>query len=163
MTDFKDKLNELYKKQVEVDKFIKDARALLVSLKVHALKVGKNSDFTSSRFLRGNFLGNILRSNKNKNVNKNIGRVQDEILHFHKNLLIFDEKLASMIHLPSLTSDYYPVAGKISDIGFRMKLRLKEEDIRKAQRSVEKILRRLIAQKKKIAYDIKIIKDKKDL
>lgn len=163
MTDFKDTLNKLNKKQVEVDNFIKEARALLVSLKVYAIKVGKNADFTASRFLRGNFLGNALRSKKNNNVNKNIARVQDELLFFQKKLLLFDEKLAKSIHLPSLTSDYYPVGGKLSDIGFRMKLRLKEEDIRKTQRSMEKILRRLVVERKKIAYDIKKIKENIDL
>ena len=158
-----EKLNELYKRQVEVDKYIKDARKIYNDILISSRRVGKSSDFTGKKFLRGNILGDFLRANKNHNANKSIGRIQEELLDFHSNLLLFDEKLANKLYLPSKVSEYSNINGKIADIAFRSKLRMKEVDISKSARSVQKVLMKLLSEKRKIAYDIRKIKEYKDL
>ena len=51
-----EKLNELYKRQVEVDKYIKDARKIYNDILISSRRVGKSSDFTGKKFL-----GNVSR------------------------------------------------------------------------------------------------------
>ena len=104
-----------------------------------------------------------MRGNKAHSVNKNLDRSQKAILDFHRGLLLFDEKLAAMVYLPSKISEYSDINGKIADIAFRTNIRMKELDINKAARSIEKIIRRLEAQSRKYAYEIKKYQELKEL
>lgn len=163
MTETRLKVEELNKNKIQVDKMIIKARSVLRLLETTSRKVGAKSDFTGKKFLRGNFLGDFLRGNKAHSVNKNLDRIQQALLDFHRDLLLFDENLAAMVYLPSKISEYSDIDGKLADIAFRTNIRMKELDINKARRSIEKIIRRLEAQSRKYAYDIKKYKELKEL
>ena len=108
----------------------KDVESLLARAES---KINGKYDFSSHQVLRGNFLGNLLRGNKVSAVNNNIDRAQQALLDFHANLLLFDEKLANKISLPSKMSEF---------------------DITKAKRSMQAIVRRLESERKKAFYEI---------
>ncbi len=163
MTETRLKMEEVNKNKIQVDKMIIKARSVLRLLNTTGRKVGSKSDFTGLNILRGNFLGNFMRGNKAHSVNKNLDRSQKAILDFHRDLLLFDEKLAAMVYLPSKISEYSDINGKIADIAFRTNIRMKELDINKAARSIEKIIRRLEAQSRKYAYEIKKYQELKEL
>lgn len=129
----------------------KDVESLLARAES---KINGKYDFSSHQVLRGNFLGNLLRGNKVSAVNNNIDRAQQALLDFHANILLFDEKLANKISLPSKMSEFSSANGKGSDIAIRTNMRLKEFDITKAKRTMQTIIRRLESERKKAAYEI---------
>ena len=95
-----------------------------------------------------------MRGNKVSSVNSNVDRAQRAILDFHANLLLFDEKLANKVSLPSKMSEFSSANGKPSDIAIRTNMRLKEFDITKSKRNIQSIIRRLESEKKKATYEI---------
>lgn len=163
MTELRTKYENISKNKVKTDKMIIKAKSVLRLLRTVEIKVRQKSDFTSLSLLRGNLVGNLIRSSKLSSVNKNLDKSQEAILNLHRDLLIFDENLAKILYLPTKITQYSTVRGKLADIAFRTNLRLKAKDISKAKRSVEKIIRRLEATSRRYAYDIKKYQELKEL
>lgn len=153
MANFNDKNN--YKLRLkEIESLILKAKDVFRDLEVSEKKIGKKYNFSANSLLRGNFFGNLIRSNKVNLVNSNIDRCQQALLDFHSDLLLFDEFLADKLILPSKMSEFSQANGKFSDIAIRTNMRLKEFDLRKAKRSLETIIRRLEGERKKVLYEI---------
>ena len=140
--DYKLKLNQ-------VEDLLRQAKDVENLLARAESKINGKYDFSSHQVLRGNFLGNKVSA-----VNNNIDRAQQALLDFHANILLFDEKLANKISLPSKMSEFSSANGKGSDIAIRTNMRLKEFDITKAKRTMQTIIRRLESERKKAAYEI---------
>lgn len=137
-----------------VEALLREAKDVESQLQRAEKKVDGKYDYPSHGLLRGNFLGNFLRGNRVSAVNNNVDRAQQALLDFHANLLLFDERLANKISLPSKMSEFSSAEGKASDIAVRTNMRLKEFDITKSKRNIQSIIRRLESEKKKVTYEI---------
>lgn len=138
----------------QIEALLRQAKDLENLLKRAEKKIDGKYDYPSNGLFRGNFFANFLRGNKVNAINNNVDRAQQAILDFHANLLLFDEKLANKISLPSKMSEFSSANGKASDIAIRTNMRLKEFDLTKSKRTIQTIIRRLESEKKKAAYEI---------
>ena len=138
----------------QVESLLRQAKDVFNQLDRAERKIDSKYDYSSHEALRGNFLGNFLRGNKVSAVNSNIDRAQQALLDFHANLLLFDERLANKISLPSKMSEFSSANSKPSDVAIKTNMRFKQFDITKSKRTVQTIIRRLEAEKKKIVYVI---------
>ena len=138
----------------QVKSLLREAKDALYQLERSERKIENKYNYPTHGALRGNFFGNFLRGNKVSQVNSNVDRAQQALLDFHANLLLFDEKLANKISLPSKMSEFSSANCKASDIAIRTNMRLKQFDITKAKRSLQTVIRRLESEEKKVYYDI---------
>ncbi|WP_297280963.1 hypothetical protein [uncultured Anaerococcus sp.] len=138
----------------QVESLLRQAKDVFNLLDRAERKIDGKYDYPSHQALRGNFLGNFLRGNKVSAINSNIDRSQQALLDFHANLVLFDERLANKISLPSKMSEFSSANGKTSDIAIRTNMRFKEFDVTKSKRSMQTIIRRLESEKKKALYEI---------
>ena len=138
----------------EIESLLREAKDVESLLQRAEKKIDSKYEYSTHQALRGNFIGNFLRGNKVSSVNSNVDRAQRAILDFHANLLLFDEKLANKVSLPSKMSEFSSANGKPSDIAIRTNMRLKEFDITKSKRNIQSIIRRLESEKKKATYEI---------
>lgn len=150
-----EKIIDLEKQILKTDKIIQEAR------KVRSLIINcyKNLDdkytYSTSKFLRGNIFGDIMRKSRVKSINNNIGKVQDALLKFEADLLVFDKDLANDLKLPSKMQGYGRVDGKFSDISLRTDMRFRQFDVAKSLRNLDVVIKRLLASRKRMAYDLK--------
>ena len=138
----------------QIENLLRQAKDVESQLQRAEKKIDGKYDYPSHGLLRGNFFGNFLRGNKVSAVNNNVDRAQQALLDFHANLLLFDERLANKISLPSKMSEFSSANGKASDIAIRTNMRLKEFDLTKSKRTIQTIIRRLESERKKAAYEI---------
>ncbi|MDY2919607.1 MAG: hypothetical protein SOU08_08250 [Anaerococcus sp.] len=156
-----DKKEKLIKEKDKIDKFIKEIRSIIRNVEVYGRKVRDLSSVPGLDILRGNFVGNSLRHSKHSKVNKNIDRVQAEILDFRTKLMLYDKDLAKSLTLPTKLTGFEEVNSKLSDIVFRTNIRLKEVDINKAKNNLVKVFRKLVTKRKNINYELKKLKEEK--
>lgn len=138
----------------QIEDLLIEAKEVFSQLDRAEKKINKKYDYTTHGALRGGFLGNFIRGNRVSAVNSNIDRSQEALLNFHSNLLLFDQRLANKINLPSKMSEFSSANGKASDIAIRTNMRLKGFDVTKSKRSMEAIIRRLESERKKACYEI---------
>ena len=138
----------------QIEDLLIEAKEVFSQLERAEKKINKKYDYTTHGALRGGFLGNFIRGNRVSAVNSNIDRSQEALLNFHSNLLLFDQRLANKINLPSKMSEFSSANGKASDIAIRTNMRLKGFDVTKSKRSIEAIIRRLESERKKVCYEI---------
>lgn len=143
-----------------IEDLLIEAKEVFSQLERAEKKINKKYDYTTHGALRGGFLGNFIRGNRVSAVNSNIDRSQEALLNFHSNLLLFDQRLANKINLPSKMSEFSSANGKASDIAIRTNMRLKQFDITKAKRSLQTVIRRLESEEKKFTT---ILQKKKSL
>ena len=138
----------------QVESLLRESKDVFNQLDRAERKIDGKYEYSSHQALRGNFLGNFLRGNKVSAVNNNIDRSQQALLDLHAKLLLFDEKLANKISLPSKMSEFSSADSKASDVAIRTNMRFKEFDITRSKRTVKTIIRRLESEKKKAVYEI---------
>lgn len=145
--DFNKRLND-------IEDILKDAYKLLREIEGCEKRIDGKYSYSSAGFLRGNFLGNLMRGSRVNAVNRSIDDAQQALLDFHAKLLLFDEAMANKLVLPSKMSEFSSAKGKMSDITLRTNMRLKEFDLTKSKRSLQTIIRRLEGERKKAAYEL---------
>lgn len=145
-----------YKNQIkDIDKLINQAMDILGLLKRSEKRIGNKADFTLTGLVGRNFLGDFIRNSKVSTINANIGRIQEELLDFHKNLLLFDENLARKVDLPVKLEEFKTARTACSDIKLRTKMRSKELEVQKLQAKMKSIVKRLVKKREKVLYNIK--------
>lgn len=159
----KDKMKLLYEERLELDKLIKDVRSIIRDVESYGKRLGAMAHFPTTGLLRGNLLGNIIRRRNHNIANKNLDRVQEAIIDLRTRLLFYDQGLADLLTLPSKLTGFSEVNSKLADLAFRGKIKMKELDVYKAKAGLDKLLRRLVARRRKNDYEIKKIKEFKDL
>ncbi|MDD7306216.1 MAG: hypothetical protein PUG67_06475 [Peptoniphilaceae bacterium] len=139
----------------EINKLIDQAKNIENLLRKSEIRIGKKSDFKITGYLGRNFLGDIIRSSKVSAINLDIGKLQREILDFHKNLMLYNEDLARKVDLPVKLEDFVSSKTVLSDIKLRTQMRLKELEVQKLLARMRTITKKLSKEKEKIYYNYK--------
>lgn len=150
-----EKIIDLEKQILKTDKMIQKAKRVR-SLIINCYKnLDDKYTYSTSKFLRGNIFGDFMRNSRVKSINNNIGKVQDALLKFEADLLIFDKDLASVLKLPAKMQGYGRVEGKLADISLRTDMRFRQFDVAKSLKNLDVVIKRLLASRKRMAYDLK--------
>lgn len=145
-----------YKKELnQINRLEAQAVGILAMLKRSEKRIGNTSDFTISGLFGRNLFGDMIRGSKVSTINSTIGRLQREILDFHKNLLLFDEDLARKVDLPVKLERFVSSKTPVSDIKLRTQMRSKELEVARLQANMRTIIKRLEKEKEKIYYEVK--------
>lgn len=145
-----------YKNDIKtIDKLIFQARGILSMLERSEKRIGNKADFTLTGLVGRNAVGDFIRNSKVLTINSDIGRLQSELLDFHKNLMLFDEDLAAKVDLPVKLEEFRTARTAISDIKLRTQMRSKKLEVAKIQVKMKTIIKKLIKEKEKISYNIK--------
>ncbi len=137
---------------VKTDKMIRKVRQVRAMIKRAMANMDNQYEFTTSEIFRGNIFGDIIRNKRTDKLNSNINKVQKELLRLEADLLIYDEDLAKNLRLPAKMPRQARVDGIFGDIGLRTQMRMRELDVAKSLRNVEKILDDLEKEKKRLRF-----------
>lgn len=137
---------------VKTDKMIRKVRQVRAMIKRAMANMDNQYEFTTSEIFRGNIFGDIIRNKRTDKLNSNINKVQKELLRLEADLLIYDEDLAKNLRLPAKMPRQARVDGIFGDIGLRTQMRMREFDVAKSLRNVEKILDALEKEKKRLRF-----------
>lgn len=145
-----------YKREInEIDKLICQAMDILALLQRSEKRIGSKADFTLTGHVGRNALGDFIRSSKVSTINSDIGRLQEELLDFHKNLLLYDEDLARKVDLPVKLEQFRGSRTAVADIKLRTQMRSKELEVAKLQAKMKTIIKKLTKEKEKVYYKMK--------
>lgn len=149
------KIIDIEKKILRIDKMLKKAREVRKLIITTIKNLDDKYTYSTKGFLRGNILGDFIRKSRVKSVNNNIGKVQEAMLRFEADLLLYDKKLAGALRLPAKMSQYGGASNMLTDIGLRTDMRFREFDVTRSLRNVENVMKRLKANKDKLRYELK--------
>lgn len=145
-----------YKKDIkQVDKLIKQAKSVYALIERSEKRIAGNASFKISGFLGRNFFGDLIRNNKVSSINSTIEKLQEELLSFQKDLLLFDDNLARKLDLPVKLAEFSSSRTVFSDIILRTKMRTKEMEVLKLKGKIKTIVKRLYKEREKINYNMR--------
>lgn len=132
----------------QIDKLLKEALKLKELLEIKERKIGHSASFAISGYVGRNGLGDLLRKGKVSSINTSLDKVQKELLDFHKDLALFDDRLANRLELPSKLSEVGQTRNPVSDIILRSEMRKKEFEVTRQIRKLDSIIDSLTRYKK---------------
>ena len=136
----------------KTEKMIRKVRQVRARVKLAMREMENQYAYTTSRRLRGNIFGDIIRKKRTDKLNATINRVQQDLLNLESDLLLYDENLAKGLRLPAKMAEPARVNGKLDDITLRTRMRYREFDVAKSLRNLETILDKLEDDKKKLRF-----------
>lgn len=146
------KLMDIDLKIVKTDKMIRRVRQVRAMIQLAMKNMENQYSYTNATYLRGNILGDFIRKKRTNKLNATINKVQQAMLDLESDLLIYDQNLAKSLRLPSKMAEAGKVRGPLDDIALKSRMRLREFDVAKSLRNIEKILARLEEDKKKLRF-----------
>lgn len=146
------KLMDIDLKIVKTDKMIRRVRQVRAMIQLAMKNMENQYSYTNATYLRGNILGDFIRKKRTNKLNATINKVQQAMLDLESDLLIYDQNLAKSLRLPAKMAEAGKVRGLLDDIALKSRMRLREFDVAKSLRNIEKILARLEEDKKKLRF-----------
>lgn len=146
------KLMDIDLKIVKTDKMIRRVRQVRAMIQLAMKNMENQYSYTNATYLRGNILGDFIRKKRTNKLNATINKVQQAMLDLESDLLIYDQNLAKSLRLPAKMAEAGKVRSPLDDIALKSRMRLREFDVAKSLRNIEKILARLEEDKKKLRF-----------